>query len=315
MAIGLFLMYKVNYLYYLMQITKPATPDSLKSVLKKDKYLEALNNDLVKKFSYDLAETKRFSNMISYESLAKITQLQCLKCKEFKPLRTHHCSVCNQCVLLMDHHCMWTNCCIGLHNYDKFLQLNLYGMIGAMYSVLTIRLCDESTFYQTISDSGLFFTIIKVFDLLIGKFLLILFIWNVYVSFQGYTHLEFKDLIETQIKKKNQQKNRGNELESQLEDEVKGSQHNHVKFEYGYKSIRENLAWIFGTKSFLQAFLFIDRFHDQRLKYNGVEWTVIYYWNDIQDFYFKNYGRVLEEETDQMSDATSSEDILLIKQA
>jgi len=29
----------------------------------------------------------------------------CLKCKSFKPLRTHHCSICNACVLRMDHHC------------------------------------------------------------------------------------------------------------------------------------------------------------------------------------------------------------------
>ncbi len=60
--------------------------------------------------------------------------------------------------------------------------MNLFGMLGAMFSVMTIRFCDEHTFYQSVSDSGLFFTVVKLIDLLIGKLLMILFAWNMYVG-------------------------------------------------------------------------------------------------------------------------------------
>lgn len=67
----------------------------IQKILTSDRDLDPLNEDLVKKFSYDLAETKRFSNLVEYFNLEKITGLKCHKCKEFKPLRAHHCSVCN----------------------------------------------------------------------------------------------------------------------------------------------------------------------------------------------------------------------------
>jgi hypothetical protein len=63
--------------------------------------------------------------------------------------------------------------------------------------VLTIRLCDEDAFYSWEKSPHIFFVIVKFLDLLIGKLLLILFVWNMYVGMQGYTHLEFKDLMES----------------------------------------------------------------------------------------------------------------------
>eukprot|EP00347_Sterkiella_histriomuscorum_P009112 403342475 len=306
MIFGIFLMYKVNYLYTIVRWQPKVTPKTLKTVLTRDIDLPKLDEILVTKFSYELAETKRFSNMISYDTLEQVTQLSCHKCKEFKPLRTHHCSVCNQCIVMMDHHCMWANACVGLHNHAIFLQLNFFGMIGALFSVLTIRICDEHTFYQGVSDSGLFFTIIKYLDLLIGKFLMILFAWNMYVAMQGYTHLEFKDLMESQIRKKNfeakvKQNNseEGLQLQSNSENNSNVITHNHVKFNYGYKTLRENLAWVFGTTSFFNAFMFVDWFHDERLKWTGVEWTVIYYWDSLMDFYEKQYGKIYNQDYDQ----------------
>jgi palmitoyltransferase len=88
-----------------------------------------------------MAEVLRYSNAVDYETLEKACEFKCEKCKDFKPLRTHHCSVCDKCVLLMDHHCMWTDSCIGINNYKYFMQLNLYGMLGCMYTAFTINLC------------------------------------------------------------------------------------------------------------------------------------------------------------------------------
>eukprot|EP01137_Pigoraptor_chileana_P007272 Opistho-2@3510 len=45
----------------------------------------------------------------------------CLKCKNYKPHRAHHCSVCKRCVRRMDHHCPWVNNCVGQNNQKYFL--------------------------------------------------------------------------------------------------------------------------------------------------------------------------------------------------
>ncbi len=60
----------------------------------------------------------------------------------------------------------------------------------------------------------------------IGYFLLALFVWNMYVAMQGYTHLEFKDLMDTAIRKKN--------LEVDHEADKDVNSYGHVKFMYGY---------------------------------------------------------------------------------
>ncbi len=57
--------------------------------------IKPLDQDLSSKFSQDLAETKRYSDIVDYQTIARTSGLKCHKCKEFKPLRTHHCSVCN----------------------------------------------------------------------------------------------------------------------------------------------------------------------------------------------------------------------------
>ncbi|ODQ49448.1 hypothetical protein PICMEDRAFT_70993 [Pichia membranifaciens NRRL Y-2026] len=46
----------------------------------------------------------------------------CIKCKNYKPERAHHCRKCGTCVLRMDHHCPWTNNCIGYYNLSYFLR-------------------------------------------------------------------------------------------------------------------------------------------------------------------------------------------------
>ena len=43
----------------------------------------------------------------------------CQTCKNFKPLRSHHCRVCQRCVLRMDHHSPFTSNCIGLRKLDR----------------------------------------------------------------------------------------------------------------------------------------------------------------------------------------------------
>lgn len=50
----------------------------------------------------------------------------CIHCKNWKPMRTHHCSVCKICVPKMDHHCPWIGNCVGYHNFKAFFLFCFY---------------------------------------------------------------------------------------------------------------------------------------------------------------------------------------------
>jgi len=132
-ALGWFLCWKVTYLYYRVALGNPGTTKDLKNLSVKESeynYLLPLNKSVVQKYSRQMAELVRYSPVAVHDfdtldqALSLVPReegLFCLKCKDMKPLRAHHCSVCNRCTLLMDHHCMWTNNCIGLHNYKQFV--------------------------------------------------------------------------------------------------------------------------------------------------------------------------------------------------
>lgn len=59
----------------------------------------------------------------------------CMKCENWKPERTHHCSVSGKCILRMDHYCIWVVNCVGLLNYKFFLLFLAYTWLGCLLSV------------------------------------------------------------------------------------------------------------------------------------------------------------------------------------
>ena len=61
----------------------------------------------------------------------------CVKCKNYKPLRAHHCRHCNKCTLRFDHHCPWIMNCVGLNNIKTFFMLVFFLAISGCYGVLT----------------------------------------------------------------------------------------------------------------------------------------------------------------------------------
>lgn len=63
----------------------------------------------------------------------------CLKCKAYKPERSHHSKAMGVCVLKMDHHCPWTNNTVGHRNMPHFMRFLVW--VDATVGYLFIRLC------------------------------------------------------------------------------------------------------------------------------------------------------------------------------
>ncbi|PRP85516.1 hypothetical protein PROFUN_06748 [Planoprotostelium fungivorum] len=57
---------------------------------------------------------------------------QCVKCQNYKPDRTHHCSACQKC-----HHCPWVNNCVGWNNHKFFFLFLLYIALTGIFIVVT----------------------------------------------------------------------------------------------------------------------------------------------------------------------------------
>ena len=108
-------------------------------------------------------------------------------------------------------------------------------MLGGLYTGATLTLCSY-TQNQEYKNHETFYLIFKYLDLLIGKFLLLLFGWNIYVMLTGYTHIEFKNLLETQIHNKNNELSPENLKKPTM-----------VLYNYGFKTMKENFVRVFGT--------------------------------------------------------------------
>ena len=67
-------------------------------------------------------------------------------------------------------------------------------MLGAFYASATMYFCSG---HADFDQYELFYSVMKVLDMVIGQFLVVLFGWNFYVMVTGYTHIEFKSLMET----------------------------------------------------------------------------------------------------------------------
>lgn len=144
---------------------------------------------------------------------------ECRKCKQPKPLRTHHCSFCNKCVLKMgthktlvvyecsccfsDHHCPWVANCVGLCNYKFFLQFIAYALIASIMLMEKLFTRFEHSVWslqrnkriKDLMELSAFEFMAYVIAIAVGCSILLLFITHIYLIIYGFTTIECHSIL------------------------------------------------------------------------------------------------------------------------
>ena len=81
-----------------------------------------------------------------------------------------------------------------------------------------------------------------------------LFAWNMYVMLTGYTHIEYRALMENSP--------------------IKNTM---IPFPYALPAANENFARVFGTKNFIIGLLNIP-INTIKIEENGSEWSAMLHW-------------------------------------
>lgn len=115
----------------------------------------------------------------------------CALCRQYKPVRTHHCSDCGMCCLKMDHHCVFLNNCVGFGNYKNFYLLSFWGSLLCIFVFTTLLqvLIWQLSVGRTVPNS-VQFLIVCCFALVMGMGLIILFGFHTYIIVRGRTTIE-----------------------------------------------------------------------------------------------------------------------------
>jgi DHHC palmitoyltransferase len=171
-------------------------------------------------------------------------QKRCKRCNDIKPARTHHCSVCDKCVFMMDHHCPWINNCVGHENLRYFLLFVFYLWIALCYMLITFAAIRH---HHVFKEQNELFTFLVVLDGVISLIMFAFTFWNWYLAFIGYSTIEF--------------------WTSTMQEEYT----NKVKFEFGFKTISDNLYRTFGTYKILRVLSPSMR----NTPFTGLEWAFL----------------------------------------
>jgi len=197
--------------------SREARKDINKSVEDESGNIRYVEDDRFDGMSKEVKSLLKYRNK-SISSLEPSWHKKCKDCNYIKPIRTHHCSVCNRCVFLMDHHCPWVNNCLGLENLRYFLLFIFYLMIGTAYNLVTLVSIWNHNIYRR---NGGLMSFICILDFALCIVMIGFNGWNWYLAMTGYSTIEFFGAI--------------------------SRQDNGERYDYAFKTIRDNLYKTFGT--------------------------------------------------------------------
>jgi len=175
---------------------------------------------------------------------------KCLQCRNFKPLRAHHCSICDSCVLRMDHHCPWINNCVGHYNQRYFLLMIFYMLIGTGFFLIAgFPLIFGSDYQKYKRDIGHNFTFVYITSLVLFIVMVPFNAWNWYLAITGQTAIEYW------MQRPSEELKKRGYVDTSISN-------------FRQDSKKKNLEYVFGTRSILKMFLPSIR----TIQHEGINW-------------------------------------------
>lgn len=141
--------------------------------------------------------------------------------------------------MLMDHHCSWINNCIGIENYRYFLLFILYLWVGVGYNLITIFSIWSHHVYK---ENSSMMNFIVLFDFVLLCIMCGVNAWNWFLAMSGWSTVEM------------------------WSNKTKGGIQ---KYDYYFRSIRDNLYRVFGTYN---PFAILSP-SLRNVPFTGIEWS------------------------------------------
>jgi hypothetical protein len=121
----------------------------------------------------------------------------CMKCKKFKPDRSHHCRHCGTCILKMDHHCPWVGNCIGFRNYKYFVNMIFWALVNSAYfnlifsGVIRYLIVEE----KIVTLKLICFLVLYFFMIMVMLGLSMFNLFHFWITVKNYTTFEFASVF------------------------------------------------------------------------------------------------------------------------